>query len=75
MRDRNNWQPRIGAAYRLTAKTVLRGGFGVMYPITFNTGGNNGFSVSTGYVSSTDGNLTPSNSLSRTQNAWAASPF
>jgi hypothetical protein len=27
----NNWGPRIGAAYRLSDRTVLRGGFGVTY--------------------------------------------
>lgn len=64
VRDNNNWQPRIGGAYRINDKTVLRGGFGVMYPITFNTGGNTGFSVSTSLVASTDGNLTPAGTLS-----------
>ena len=29
--DRNNFGPRIGAAYRLDDKTVLRGGWGVFY--------------------------------------------
>jgi hypothetical protein len=29
--DRNNWAPRVGAAYRLTPKTVLRGGYGIFY--------------------------------------------
>lgn len=63
-RDLNNFQPRIGAAYRLFANTVLRGGFGAMYMPTFNTGQNNGFSTTTSYVSSTDGNLTPATTLS-----------
>ncbi|HWB83019.1 MAG TPA: TonB-dependent receptor [Bryobacteraceae bacterium] len=64
VRDSNNWQPRIGVAYRAFSRTVIRGGFGIMHPPTFNTGGSTGFSVSTGYVASTDGNLTPANSLS-----------
>ncbi len=64
IRDWNNWQPRIGAAFRLTETTVLRGGFAVNYEPTFDTGNSNGFSTSTSYVSSTNGNLTPSNSLS-----------
>ncbi|MFN0124799.1 MAG: TonB-dependent receptor domain-containing protein [Blastocatellia bacterium] len=39
--DRNNWSPRIGLAYNLTAKTVFRGGFGTSY-IHFNRmGGEN----------------------------------
>ncbi len=39
--DRNNWAPRLGAAYQLTNKTVLRGGYGLAY-IHFNRlGGEN----------------------------------
>ena len=39
--DRNNWAPRIGFAYNLTGKTVLRSGYGVSY-IHFNRmGGEN----------------------------------
>jgi len=39
--DRNNWAPRIGFAYNLTRKTVLRSGYGVSY-IHFNRmGGEN----------------------------------
>jgi len=29
--DKNNWAPRLGFAYSLNPKTVLRGGFGVYY--------------------------------------------
>jgi hypothetical protein len=29
--DRNNWGPRLGAAYSLTPSTVLRGGWGLSY--------------------------------------------
>jgi outer membrane receptor protein involved in Fe transport len=29
--DRNNWGPRLGLAYSMTPKTVLRGGWGVSY--------------------------------------------
>ncbi|MEO7145860.1 MAG: TonB-dependent receptor [Bryobacteraceae bacterium] len=36
----NNLGPRIGAAYQITAKTVLRGGYGMYYsPANGNTGG------------------------------------
>lgn len=62
--DWNNVQPRIGAAYRLDNKTVLRGGFGLYYLPTFDTGFNQGFSVTTTYLASNDGNATPANSLS-----------
>ena len=64
VRDLNNWGPRLGASYRLTNHTVLRGGFGTNYSVTFQTGGNTGFSVNTGYISSNDAGLTPVNGLS-----------
>ncbi len=36
--DRNNWAPRIGFAYTVTPKTVIRSGFGMSY-IHFNRAG------------------------------------
>ena len=30
--DRNNFAPRLGAAWRITNSTVLRGGYGIVYP-------------------------------------------
>ena len=30
--DRNNFAPRVGAAWRITDKNVLRGGYGIYYP-------------------------------------------
>ena len=35
----SNFAPRIGAAYRLTSETVLRGGFGVFYDLGYGGGG------------------------------------
>jgi hypothetical protein len=62
--DRNNIAPRVGAAYQLTSKTVLRGGYGIFYGASTQTGETrNGFSVSTAYVASNDGGNTPANSL------------
>ena len=58
-RDLNNFQPRFGAAYQWNDRTVIRGGYGLSYLPTFDTGFNNGFSVNTTLVASTDGNLTP----------------
>jgi hypothetical protein len=63
VKDLNNWGPRIGASYRLANNTVLRGGFGTNYSVTFQTGGNTGFSANTSYVSSNDSGLTPANGL------------
>jgi len=60
--DRNNFQPRVGVAYSLTPKTVLRGGYGLYYMAIADTdaGSSLGFSRSTPIISSTDGGLTPS---------------
>ena len=30
--DKNNFAPRVGAAFRLTDRTVIRGGYGIFYP-------------------------------------------
>ena len=62
-RDLNNFGPRVGASYRLFKDTVVRGGFGMNYSVTFQTGGNTGFSANTGYVTSNDTGLTPANGL------------
>ncbi|MFN7928993.1 MAG: carboxypeptidase regulatory-like domain-containing protein [Blastocatellia bacterium] len=63
-RDLNNFGPRLGVAYQLNEKTVLRGGYGLSYLPAFDPGTRLGFSVSTDYVSSTDGGLKPANTLS-----------
>jgi hypothetical protein len=62
-KDLNNIQPRIGAAFQLNPKTVLRGGYGLSYLPTFDTGLSNGFNISTTFVSSVDGGITPSGKL------------
>jgi hypothetical protein len=36
--DRNNWAPRLGFAYSMNPKTVVRGGYGISY-IHFNRAG------------------------------------
>lgn len=35
-RDKNNWAPRFGFNYRLTDRTVLRGGYSRTYDLIFN---------------------------------------
>jgi hypothetical protein len=62
-RDLNNFQPRIGMTYQLTDKTVMRGGYALAYLPTFDHGQNNGFSLNTTLVASTDGGITPSATL------------
>ncbi len=62
--DRNNVSPRLGAAYRLTAKTVLRGGYGRFFgPTTSQTETSNGFTAATTWVTTVDGGLTPVDKL------------
>jgi hypothetical protein len=46
--DLNNWQPRIGAAYQLTSKLVMRGGYGL-----YNLNPNNNFLETVGFSTST----------------------
>lgn len=64
VKDLNNWGPKLGFSYRLLDKTVLRGGFGTNYSVTFQTGGNTGFSANTGFISTNDAGLTPATGLS-----------
>jgi carboxypeptidase family protein len=53
--DRNNVQPRIGVAYQLTEKTVLRGGWGVFTVPAIVFGVNApGFSQATNILPTTD---------------------
>jgi hypothetical protein len=62
--DRNNFAPRLGVAFQMTPSTVLRGGYGIFYGASTQTGeARNGFSVSSAYVASNDGNVTPANSI------------
>ncbi len=65
-----NFAPRIGFAYQLMPKVVLRGGYGVFYPPSYRgTGPAPGFSSDTPYIASNDGGLTPAGTLS---NAFAS---
>jgi len=66
--DKNNFQPRLGFAYKLSDMTVVRGGFGV-YTVPFIISGNfqPGFSQTTTIV--------PSNDLGLTFNSTLANPF
>ena len=58
--DWTNIQPRVGVAWQFLNKTVMRGGFGVFHRQPTNGGLTNGFSRSTGYLRSLDGDFTPS---------------
>jgi hypothetical protein len=62
-RDLNNIQPRVGLAYQLAPKWVLRGGYGLYYLGQNESGATQGFSRATSAIVSTDGNLTPAVNL------------
>ena len=57
--DRSNIQPRVGAAYRLHNKAVLRGGFGIFHRTATQGSLTTGFSQTTNYVNSRDAGITP----------------
>jgi hypothetical protein len=57
----NTLQPRIGVAYQIAERLVLRGGYGVYYANWTNNAAfqTAGFSISTPFNASTDGGRTP----------------
>jgi len=57
----SDWQPRIGVSWTVIPKTVVRAGYGIFYSWPYLNTTSNGFSQTTSYVQSLDGNLTPSN--------------
>lgn len=61
--DRNNFAPRIGFAYSLTPKSVLRGGYALHYVPVVGSVDPVGFSTNTTVVTSEDG-ITPKDRLS-----------
>ncbi len=61
--DYTNIQPRIGLAWQFEKKTVLRTGFGIFHRTATQSGLTDGYSTSTGYERSLDGDITPSAGL------------
>jgi hypothetical protein len=61
--DWSNVGPRVGFAYAIDSKTVVRGGWGIVYQGGLEGGSNIGFSETTSYVSSPNGGITPSPSF------------
>jgi hypothetical protein len=61
--DKNNVQGRIGFAFQLDDKTVLRGGYGRFFMNPTGVGFTQGFSIRTPIVTSTDGGRTSTLSL------------
>jgi len=61
--DWTEFQPRVGAAYKLGPNTVLRGGFGRFSQASFDTGGQNGYSRTTSFNQTNDNYFTPADTL------------
>ncbi len=57
--DKNNYQFRVGTAYQLNEKTVIRGGYGKYFLNPTGEGQTQGFSLATSVIASNDGNRTP----------------
>ena len=55
----DRWQPRIGAAFRLTSRDVIRGGFGIEMDNNPATQPATGYSANTNFNASTNNNYTP----------------
>jgi len=62
--DWNNWQPRVGAAYQINDKTVMRAGYGLYYLNPTAQSFTNGYSQATTLIASNDGGRTPTYNLS-----------
>lgn len=59
--------PRLGLAYRLTEKTVIRSGYGIFYVLDDGAGGSQLTSVTQTWVPTLNGELTPAATLN---NPW-----
>ena len=62
--DYHEFQPRIGFAYRLGSTTVIRGGVGRFTIASWESGNQNGFSITTNLNASNDNFITPAATLS-----------
>jgi hypothetical protein len=62
-RDNSMIQPRVGFAYLLGDKTVVRGGYGLYYVNVVSISASNGFGISTPLIASLDGGRTSTFSL------------
>ncbi|HEY2012082.1 MAG TPA: TonB-dependent receptor, partial [Bryobacteraceae bacterium] len=73
----NKFGPRVGLAWQVTPKTTVRAGYGLFWAPQFAIGtpyNPPGFTATTSYISSNDGNATPANTLSNPFPAGLAVP-
>ncbi len=66
-----NFAPRLGAAYQVTPKTVVRGGFGLFYDLGYGNAGN----ISVGFPYSRNEFINTSLPFNVTQAAFRPPPF
>jgi hypothetical protein len=60
-----NFAPRVGLSYSVLPNLVVHGGFGVFFPTTYlGTPNSIGYSQTTTFISSLDGGINPSSTLS-----------
>ncbi|MBS1855748.1 MAG: TonB-dependent receptor [Acidobacteria bacterium] len=62
----NKFAPRVGVAWQVTPNTTIRGGYGLFWAPQFAIGAPYnppGYTATSSYVASNDGNATPANSL------------
>ncbi|WP_035957792.1 TonB-dependent receptor [Bryobacter aggregatus] len=72
--DRNNFSPRLGFAYRLGEKTIMRGAYALMYAGSMmQAAGSSGSAGMEGYRGSTG--MLPTLDGGRTVNAYLANPY
>jgi hypothetical protein len=72
--DWSNIAPRIGFAYALNPKTVLRGGWGMMYGLGLEGGSPVAYNQTTNYQASTDAGIDP-NQGAVAPGALSAGPY
>jgi len=71
-----NFAPRIGAAYQLRDKLILRGGYGIFFvPNYYGPGPNIGYSQATPWVTTLNSGLNPSSTLSGNASLGLPSAF
>lgn len=62
--QKNDWQPRLGVSWAIAPKVVIRGGYGIFDSWPYLNITSVGFSETTSYISSVDGDLTPTSYFS-----------